>query len=457
MSVAIDENSAPATSAPQGRKTKSRTSAPSGRWPYALACLTLVGAIVGSTIMSDDAPQPAQRTLAATSVIAVGAGQVQRLEAALRQNPEDLRALQQVAVAYTAEAAVGNPANYGLAREALARAEGLAPGDNTTAIARAWLSMSLHRFAEAEETAARVHRKNPNLNDATIVLIDASIELGKYPAAEALAEQLIQRKPNLSSYSRISYLRELHGDLEGAAVAMQQASGAGTAGSPEVASTTTLLGDIEYAQGKYSAAIEAYREALRAIPSLPTAQLGLARSLAATGLTSDALTLLRTLTERFPLPSAVALLGDLESRAGNSKAALDANALYNVLTTTQRQAGQVVDLEAAQYALDHDDVVHGVQFAELAFRARPDNVFTLDVRAWAQFRSGAFQDANESMQRALRLGAIEPQMLWHQAAIAASLGDRVGAKAALARLGARVPSQAPKVLEQLRRLRAQLA
>ena len=48
------------------------------------------------------------------------------------------------------------------------------------------------------------------------IRVDALVELGRYDEAERELQAMIDRKPNLAGYARVSYLRELHGDLDGA-------------------------------------------------------------------------------------------------------------------------------------------------------------------------------------------------------------------------------------------------
>ena len=72
---------------------------------------------------------------------------------------------------------------------------------------------------------------------------------------------MVDLKPNLASYARVSYFRELHGDLAGAA-AGDAARGLGRRRRPEnLAYVQTLLGDLELDRGT-----------LRAPPSAPTAR-----------------------------------------------------------------------------------------------------------------------------------------------------------------------------------------
>ncbi len=410
-------------------KAGSRQSFPRSRVTFAAASFTLIGLAAGrfaTTPTSGAMEQQSTRT--SESIVAVSPDSVSGLEAAVQRNPNDLRSLQQLAVAYTRRAAIGDPSYYGLADQALNKAEHLAPGDDTTAVARGALDLSLHQFARALELGARVHRHNPYLNDADAVLVDASVELGNYADARRYLQELVDRRASLPSYARVSYLRELHGDLDGAATAMQLAITAGQPGSADVAAVRSLLGDIEFSRGDLAGAEQSYRAALRSAPTLPLATLGLARVNAAQGRVVEAIKSLHELTQRYPLPAAVAFTGDLEQFTGDSNAASASYALVDAIETVQRHAGQVVDLEMAQFDLDHHRVANGVRLAESAYKARPNNVFVDDVLAWARYRQGRYSDAATIDAQALRLGSADAGLHFHAAAIAKANGDLAGAK-----------------------------
>jgi len=54
--------------------------------------------------------------------------------------------------------------------------------------------------------------------------------MGNYDTAVDKADKMVSIRPDLRSYSRISYLREIHGDNTGAIDAMKLAVDAGAAG-----------------------------------------------------------------------------------------------------------------------------------------------------------------------------------------------------------------------------------
>ncbi len=104
-----------------------------------------------------------------------------------------------------------------------ARAETLLRGvlardpDNADAlVALGGLALSRHDFRGG---LALARRADAGLS-ALPVEVDALVELGRYGEARRTLQRLADLKPNLSTYARVSYLRELHGDLRGAASAL---------------------------------------------------------------------------------------------------------------------------------------------------------------------------------------------------------------------------------------------
>src|SRR3989442_7058933 len=107
-------------------------------------------------------------------------------------------------------------------------------------------SMALARpqFAAALDWGRKAHALEPASSRALGVIGDAEIELGRYPQALATFHQMINLRPDLSSYARVSYARELYGDVPGAIEAMQQAVEACGPGPDKTASTPVRLGEL---------------------------------------------------------------------------------------------------------------------------------------------------------------------------------------------------------------------
>ena len=374
---------------------------------------------------------------------------VAELEARVADDPDDLAALQQLGVAYTRRAAeTGDPAFYDLASSALERATALAPDDLTTTVARGNLALALHDFRDALDLGQRAVVAAPGNEAALGVLVDAQVELGRYDEAARTLQRMLDRNPALPALARTSYLRELNGDLTGAVRAMRQAVAAGGS-AYDRAAVTALLGDLHWQRGEVDAAGDAYDRAARLSPGLPAADVGRARVLAARGDRPAAIALLDDLTTRVPLPDALALRADLLRLEGRDAEAADADALVRAVAALQRDAGQVVDLEMAEFEADRagpggpdgpDDpgdraggggAARAVELARAAFEARPDNVFTADALAWALHRTGDSAAALPHVERALRLGSADPLLRFHAAAITAATGDEDTARAHL--------------------------
>jgi tetratricopeptide (TPR) repeat protein len=91
---------------------------------------------------------------------------------------------------------------------------------------------------------------------------------------------MVDRKPNLAAYARVSYVRELQGDLPGAASAMRLAVAAGGPAPENNAYVSTLLGELERRRGRTGAARRAFERARASVPRFAAAEAGLARLVA---------------------------------------------------------------------------------------------------------------------------------------------------------------------------------
>jgi len=98
---------------------------------------------------------------------------------------------------------------------------------------RAKLQLTNHRFAEALETVRRAQTFRDDDHDVWGMITDALVETGDYAGAVKAAQRMIDLRPESSSYARVSYLRELHGDTEGAIQAMTLAVKAANPNDPE--------------------------------------------------------------------------------------------------------------------------------------------------------------------------------------------------------------------------------
>lgn len=371
----------------------------------------------------DDAPSGGES--ASQSAVAAGGGTLASLEDAVDARPDDPTAWRSLGTAYVSQAVkTSDPAFYSLAERAFDRATDLAPDDPTILVGRGVLQLSLHRFAEAEALGQEATRGLPGNADALGVLVDAQVELGRYDEAAETLQAMLDSRPGLPALARTSYLRELRGDLAGAEEAMRRAAVAGSPATFDLATVTALLGDIQRARGDLEAADGSYDEALRLSPGLVAADLGRAHVLAARGDLDGAVRVVSAVVERFPAPTALFLLADLQEAAGDQQGEQDTVELVRVTSKLQEAAGQVVDLELALFEADlADDTALAVELATSAHQARPDNVFTADAMAWALHRAGDSAAALPFAEQAIRLGTANPSLRYHAAEVFAAVGD----------------------------------
>jgi predicted Zn-dependent protease len=391
----------------------------------------VLGLAVGRFVTYDHsaAGPVARRSAPATTANAPTdlAANVASLEATVRRDPSNASAWQSLGSAYIRRAAQGDPSFYDLSERAFDRADALVPDQPATLAGRGALALARHRFADALAISQRLLRRDARDPDALVVKTDADVELGHYAAAATDLRRLLDRKPALAAYARVSYLRELHGDVDGAVLAMRQARVAGADAPLDAAAVTVYLGDLALGHGDPAQALREYGRTLTVEPQQVLANLGRARALAALGRVDDAVRALQLLVDRVPLPAAAELLGDLQALRGERAAAAGSYGLVRATTRLQRASGVVVDLELARFEVDHARSATGARralaLAEAAYRERPDNVFAADVLAWARYRAGDAVSARPLVDRALRLGTRDAMLRFHAAAILHATGD----------------------------------
>ncbi len=420
------------------------------RFPSVLIPTAIVGivavAALGRFALYNDAATPARPTAGTSG----SADSIPALEAAVAASPDDASAWQELATGYVTAIVQGDPSYSPQAFDALDRADALAPGDPTTQVVRGVLALSLHQFTDAERLARAALAERPDDRDALAVLVDAQVELGRYDEAASTLQTLLDLRPSLAALSRASYLRELHGDLPGAIVAMQQAQAAG-ASAFATANVTTYLGDLFLTSGRPEQAVTQYQLALDLVPGLVGADRGHARAQLATGDTAGAIARLEELIERSPQFAAASLLGDLYTSAGREAEAAQAYALVEEGLALEQANGSTVDLELAVFFADNGDPASALEAAETAYEER-QTVLTADALAWALHRNGRSTEALPYTEEALHLGTVDPHLLFHAAAIHHATGDDQRARAELERAAPGIPSLSPLTVAEFEAL-----
>lgn len=419
-----------------------------------LALLASVALALASRPKAPD--RPPRSTAAAALDHSTTDGRIARQQEAVREQPQEAGGYVALAAEYLQKAReTGDASVYGQAEAAIDRALGLDRRDPGALVVRGLLRLARHDFRGALADGRSARSLAPDLVRPLGVVVDASVELGRYRKAERVLQRMVTLKPDLSSYARVSYVRELRGDLTGALSAMRLAVSAAGTGSENAAYVRTLLGNLQFTRGRYVAADRAFADALTAFPDYPAALAGRARVRAARGQLGAAIRDLRSVVTRLPLTEHIVALGEAELAAGRVDAARRDLELVRVQQQLQRSARVNVDVELALFEADHGDSKRAVSLARRAWAAAP-SVRSADAMVWALKRSGHERAALRWIPRALRLGTRDPTVLYHAGMAAQAAGRQAQARHLLRRALSTSPRfsayRAPRARRALERL-----
>lgn len=384
-----------------------------------VACAFVISAVYQTTTSPDALLQPVKSAnMTATD------GMIEAAQSAIQKNSKDPRGFNQLAAAFMQKGREsGDFSLNARAEKALEQSLKIAP-DNYEAIKyKATLELTYHRFADALQTAQKAQQINPRDHEIYGALVDALVELGEYDRAVETAQQMVDLRPDTASYSRISYLRSLHGDRKGAIEAMKMAI---EAANPRIVETAAWcrvhLGDELMNDGNFAEAERQYDHALFIFPDYHAALAAKARARYAAGDTENAIALYKRAVERIPLPDYIAALGDLYARLGRTE---EARQQYEQVEFIEKigASGGTYSRQLALFWADHDmRLDEALSIAETERAARKD-IYASDILAWTLYKKGRFEEAQKAIDEALRLNTRDPRILYHAGLVAAANGD----------------------------------
>lgn len=347
--------------------------------------------------------------------------------------PEDAGAYARLGLAHLQQVREdGDPSHYGRAEEALQAALEREPQQVEALLGMGVLALARHDFAAAIPWAEKIRAVAPHNAEALGLLVDAHVELGQYELALEQGQAMVNRRPGLASYSRVSYLRELHGDSDGAIEAMRMALDVAVPGTESWRWTAVQVGNLHFNRGEWQQAGVYYRAALESHAAYPFALAGQARVAAAQGDTATAIRLYTQALDRLPLPEFAVPLGDLYTLAGEPEKAAEQYGLVRVIQQLNQTAGMSVDLELALFEADYGDPSVALDLARRAYAARP-SIHAADALAWALHRNGQSAEARAFSAESLRLGTEDALLHYHAGVIAQAAGDNDAARLHLQR------------------------
>ena len=240
---------------------------------------------------------------------------------------------------------------------------------------KASVELSQHDFEQALQTAQAAVALNPYNAQIYGALVDANVELGRYEEAVAMADKMVSIRPDLRSYSRVSYLREIHGDVEGAIEALKLAVSAGFPGQEATCWARLTLGELYETYGDTEAAKQQYELALAERQDYPFAIAKLANLKFAEGeLEAAEMDLLRA-AAIIPEFSFYIDLAELYAQSGDEEKATETLDEVLLMLEDDVKNGHQMDMEYAFLYLDsYGDAQEALVYAKKEFERRPDNI-----------------------------------------------------------------------------------
>lgn len=373
---------------------------------------------------------------------------VQGLQRKLREKPNDLQSKLHLAFAYMQEARITGehpyyyPAALTLINDILDQKPANPEMMYEATVAKASIQLSLHQFGPALTTAQAALPYNTHNASVYGVLCDANVELGNYEEAIKMADQMTALRPDLKSYSRISYLREIHGDLPGAIEAMEQAAAAGYPGLEQTAWTRVTLGSLYEKNGDLQKAAAVYQRALDEYPKYAFALGGLGRLAEKKGNHREAIRLFTEAANTLPEFSFQEELVRLYQQQGEK---IKANKVMEELISgmeEDQEAGHLVDLELANIYLHlKHDPEKALAFARKEYKRRPANIDVCKTLAAIYYKKQDYKSADIFLQKATRTNSQDAALLCLNGLIKYRLGSRVAGETLIRRSLAADPFQ----------------
>ena len=356
---------------------------------------------------------------------------IAQLQQRLRDVPGDWNAADGLGLAYVQEARVtADPSYYPKAEAVLRSSLRTHPQDNAGAyVGLVALAAARHDFAGALRDGERAKKIDPYQGAVYGVIGDALLELGRYEAAADAFQTMVDISPGLSSYARVSYVRELDGDLSGALAAMGAARD--VAGTPQDAAWAAFqLGELAWNGGDVREAAARYHESAELDPTWVPPLAGLAKVAWARGDTAGAIAGYREVVARSPLPEYVVALGDLLWSTADRTGAREQYGLARAEAALFRANGVNVDLELALFDADHGRPGPALRAARAEW-ARRHSIHVADAYAWALHATGRDAAAIVYERRALVLGTRSALFRYHLGMIELALGRNAAGAADL--------------------------
>lgn len=286
---------------------------------------------------------------------------------------------------------------------------------------KASVLLSLHEFEKGLKVAEKAVAINPYNANIYGALVDANVELGNYEKAVEKADKMVSIRPDLRSYSRISYLREIHGDVEGSKEAMTMAVKAGYPGYESTAWARYTLAKIYENYGDLSNAEMHYQKTLQERPNYAFAIDGLANIELKKGNLENAEKLAEKAISIIPEVSFYETLASIYMVTNREEKAKEMAHEIISMMKEDEASGHLMDLDKAKVYLDLlDEPDKALKLAEKEYAARPENIDVNLFISQIYVQQEKFSEAKKHLEIAKKTNSQKPELLltegfiqWH--------------------------------------------
>ncbi len=294
---------------------------------------------------------------------------------------------------------------------------------------KASVLLSLHQFQKGKEIAQQAIEINPYNANIYGALVDANVELGNYEEAIQAADKMVSVRPDLRSYSRVSYLREIYGDVEGSIEAMDMAVKAGYPGYESTAWARYTLGKIYEDYGDLSNAEMHYSIVLQERPNYAFALNGLASVEMKKGNAEKAEKLVNESITIIPEVSFYENLAQIyKATKRTDKSVKTANTIIKMMAEDEA-SGHKMDLDKAKiylHLLNNKD--EALKLAMEEYKARPKNIDVNLLITEILIEQKEYTKAEEYLSVAAATNSKKPTLLLCKGVLASEKGEKEKAK-----------------------------
>ena len=361
---------------------------------------------------------PAERNIAAARAL-------------IDKNPKNYEAYNGLALALARRAReTSDPNFYKQGEAALQKSFEISPGNFDGKRIQVWLLLGKHEFAAALDEARKLNKRTPDDVMVYGFLTDANVELGNYADAESAANWMMKlRGANQPALTRVAYLRELFGDLDGALELMNMAYQSNSPSQVEDGAwILTQMAHLHLAMGDTVQAEKELQQALAMFPGYHYALGNLAKVRIQQKRYPEAVALLQQRYDAAPHAENLYELAVALQLAGRPEDAQKAFAEFEQKSLKETNIGDNSNHELIMYYADYANAPDKALSVAQREIARRRDIHTLDCYAWALYKNGQYSEARKQIETALAVGVRDASIFHHAGEIALKAGDKAAAE-----------------------------